>query len=712
MSALEAERTLARLYTDAGFRHAFLRDAAHTLAPLDLTAEEKADLAGIDRAGLVMAAASYQHKRTRYAALRRGAGSRLAKLIRAAMRACSVVVFAVISLLLWAPLHAQEMIVGVNVVNPLRAHVPDQNTLLAQLKAADVRVIRCGISNDEKGIDFAKRAAAQGIRIQLIIGPQYSPNAPTRAYQPNEFPAMWGGPPLSSADAALSKTAFQHLFDGLDANGITLAGVELGNEINWAAFNPEFPLPGEGKILSLEDLAHDPEGKQIAKGFLRYIEVLAVLKDVRNHSRLNRSAPIISAGLVSAKDGETLYNNKKEDMVSLAAAIAFLRAHGLDSLVDAYGVHSYPSPGQPGNPTAAGQLTARLNSVDLAECRAKGTAGGKPCWITEWGFPNTNLSCPGDENARTLLIEELRGDFAAAAAEHRLVGIDYFSWDSDPWSKQPDADSVYRCGALTESGREAVAAEGQEQSFSPSDSIRVRVGVPLVARGPAPNIADNDFTEIELPNGKFRGFTAAGTTFAVDGKEPYDMGGPAVTVLKPGPSGSPDACGQWLQHVELKGTTLFGWIHNETACDYAKYGQTHARMTIATSTDYGHNWKVEGPIIVGTDPPAANKETGDSCISVIVMTAPDPKQTSVELEECINKWPGHPDRILIQKGVCETQDYRRLRSAGFIYATSQPNSQPLYRCYSDSEKAHFAANDDACKGMGRREALLGYDLKQ
>jgi hypothetical protein len=199
-------------------------------------------------------------------------------------------------------------------------------------------------------------------------------------------PRCGGGHPLSFADPELSKTDFQKLFDGLDANGITLAGVELGNEINWAAFNPEFPLPGEGKILSLEDLAQDPEGKQIAKGFLQYVRILAVLKEVRDHSRLNRSTPIILGGLVSAKDGEKLYNNKKEDMVSLTATIAFLRAHGLDSLVDAYGVHSYPWPGQPDNPTAAAQRADRLNTVDLAECRAKGTAGGKPCWVTEWGL--------------------------------------------------------------------------------------------------------------------------------------------------------------------------------------------------------------------------------------------------------------------------------------------------------------------------------------
>jgi hypothetical protein len=397
----------------------------------------------------------------------------------------------------WA--RAQGMVVGVNVVNPMRASVANQNALLSQLKAAQVHVIRCGISNDGKGIDFAKRAAAAAIRIQLIVGPAYPPNAPTRPYQPKEFPAMWGGHPLSYADPTLSKAAFQRLFDSLDANGIELAGVELGNEINWAAFNPEFPLPGEGKILSLKDLADDPEGKQIAKGFLQYIKILEVLKDVRDHSHLNKATPIISSGLVSAKDGEKVYNNKKEDKVSLSATIAFLRTHGLDSLVDAYGVHSYPSAGQPGNPTAAAQRLGRLNSVDLAECRAKGAKDGKPCWITEWGFPNTDRSCPPKEAVRTLLIEELRGDFAAASAEHRLVGIDYFSWDSDPWSKTIDADSVYRCGVLTESGREAVAPEGHEKTADLGASIKVRVGTPLVARGPAPNISDSAFNIPTFP---------------------------------------------------------------------------------------------------------------------------------------------------------------------------------------------------------------------
>jgi len=519
-----------------------------------------------------------------------------------------------------------NLVIGVNVVNPLRAKVADQDAVIAQLKKAGVRVIRCGITADDKGIDFAKRVYVAGIKIELQVGPQYPPGAPKRIYQPDEYPGMWSGSPLSYADPELSRANFQTLIEKLEANNIVLSAFELGNEINWAAFNPEFPLPGEGKVFDLNDLSHDPEAKQVAKGFLQYLKILAVLKDVRDHSRLNRNTPILTAGLVNAADGDRAWNNKKEDKVSLPATLAFMRAHGLDSLVDAYAIHTYPSSAQPGIPAADAKRTADFNNVTMAECRPAGSKDGKPCWITEWGFPNNDVSCPTNDKSRTQLVKQMRADFAKAAAQGRLVGAMLFTWDSDPWSKSVDKDSVYRCGALTESGREALNPLGQESppSADPppgpsasSNSMKIRVGTPLMARGPAPNIADNAFTEIQLPNGLFRGFTAAATTFAIDGKQPYDMGGKAATVLKPGPAGSPDACGQWINHVELESKTLYGWVHNETACDYAKGGQTHMMMTIASSADYGLTWKILGPIIRGTDPSVANKETGDSCATVV-----------------------------------------------------------------------------------------------
>jgi len=161
--------------------------------------------------------------------------------------------------------------------------------------------------------------------------------------------------------------------------------------------------------------------------------------------------------LVSAPDGEKLYNNKREDMVSLPATMAFLRANSLDSLVDGYGIHTYSSSDHPGDPAAASRRTERLESVDLYSCRPAAQPGGKPCWITECGFPDKDFSCPPRDSARTLLVREMRMNFAKAAAERRLAFIGYFAWNSDPWSKQPDADSIYRCGGLTESGRLALA---------------------------------------------------------------------------------------------------------------------------------------------------------------------------------------------------------------------------------------------------------------
>lgn len=63
MSAQGLETVLARLYTDPEFRNRFLEAPETALADQELSAQERADLAVLDRAGLVMAAHSYHRKR-------------------------------------------------------------------------------------------------------------------------------------------------------------------------------------------------------------------------------------------------------------------------------------------------------------------------------------------------------------------------------------------------------------------------------------------------------------------------------------------------------------------------------------------------------------------------------------------------------------------------------------------------------------------------
>ena len=129
-------------------------------------------------------------------------------------------------------------------------------------------------------------------------------------------------------------------------------------------------------------------------------------------------------------------------------------------------------------------------------------------------------------------------------------------------------------------------------------------------------MADNRFTEIRIAGGRFRGFDAHGDTRAIDGRSPSDMSGAERSVLRPGQPGTYDSCGQWLNHAELAGATILGFIHDETACKY-QVGQTHKSMSLATSTDDGLTWTSLGQIITGTDAPTAGKNTGEGdCTAV------------------------------------------------------------------------------------------------
>jgi hypothetical protein len=214
----------------------------------------------------------------------------------------------------------------------------------------------------------------------------------------------------------------------------------LGNEINWAGFNGDFLIPGEGRVFGREDFDHDPEARQVTEGFRAYLRTLSVLKDLRDHSRLNRETPILSAGLADPGSAGPR-PGVKSDAVTITATLRYLRENGMDALVDAYGVHTYPW---------AKTAAARRNQLaedTFAECRSP--AHGKPCWLTEWGLPAVGAACGSNDASRAAREQEMLGDLQQFVSQGRLNGLLYFSWDDAKYG-------IYRCGALTESGRLAL----------------------------------------------------------------------------------------------------------------------------------------------------------------------------------------------------------------------------------------------------------------
>ena len=341
------------------------------------------------------------------------------------------------SILLATPnlVHAQAAVVGVNLLNePYNLTAAEQNSILDAMKEAGVRVIRTGIiENSDRGLDYAKRVSDHGIKIEWLAG--------VRGPSGNMI--------LSVADPGKFRADFQPWLAKLESKGIVFAGIELGSEINWALWNND--LSGKtGRVLGLDDLSRDPEGQQVAKGYINYIKLLATLKDIRDHSQLNQHTPIISAGLAPWEPPAT---GSKNDAVSLNATIQFLHANGVEEAVDAYGIHWYPR----GNVTPAARLSAM--QLVFAEC-ASGQAKGKPCWLTEWGLPaGDGKTCPVVDDGRAAVYSELRNDFRSLVQQGRLKGIIYYTWEGnihDPNYKY-DPYSIYLCGGLSKGGRVALA---------------------------------------------------------------------------------------------------------------------------------------------------------------------------------------------------------------------------------------------------------------
>lgn len=350
------------------------------------------------------------------------------------------------------------IVVGVNWVIRPGITVEQEDTTLKDLKIAGVRVVRSALPLDpsgvvsDAGLDLARRINAQGISILWLVRLRYPDDAPSRPYLARDFPHEWSGHPLSYADPELFRASFQELLNRLEKAGIRLTAFELGNELNGAAFNAEFPLPGQGKLFGLSDLSTDPEAKQIAKGYLRYLKVLSVLKDVRDHSTLNRNTPILSFGLAASELPEGPVKGWKIDGVSANATLQYLRSNGLDNLADGYAVHIYPWSTGPGIPSAMAERQDHLAKYDLAECRPEGSANGKPCWITEWGFANADPACPVNETSQIALVDEMKGLFREYASRGRLQGLIYYAWVDGS-----EHFGVFRCGKLTGTGRSALS---------------------------------------------------------------------------------------------------------------------------------------------------------------------------------------------------------------------------------------------------------------
>ncbi len=350
---------------------------------------------------------------------------------------------------------AQTAIVGVNVVGVDLASKKTEDDLLAQLQRYGVNTVRTSLGGHGDGYtDFIIKAYQRGIGAVIFIGPNAGSTNNAHALPPDRAAGRpWSIAALSDADPEGFKTWFSGELAKLEAAGVRATAFELGNELNTPRFNADFgPDKIPGRVLRLKDLESDNDGeaRAVADGYRQYIKIMAALKDVRDHSKLNRATPILS--------GMSALMAKGREVVPIPDSMQFLRQNGLDALADGYGVHVYPD----GNPHLTVKTRARLLEQYgiLSECR-KDT---KPCWLTEWGFPDGSTNCPLDDTGRVQAVEAERAAFKRYVAQGRLKAIVYYSWSGVvPFNWEPadkistDPYNIFRCGVLSSSGKAALA---------------------------------------------------------------------------------------------------------------------------------------------------------------------------------------------------------------------------------------------------------------
>jgi hypothetical protein len=252
---------------------------------------------------------------------------------------------------------AANVIVGVNVVGVQNLSETQQDALVELLQKEGVRTVRTGLG--DKFTHFITSAFRHGIGAVVIVDPTVGSAAAAQHARRADPPlTTWTVGRLSDADPEGFKQWLAPQLTTLQRNGVKLTALEIGNELNSPAYNGDFDVPGDGRVLGFDDLEKgwkawsdkapitDAEASNIAKGFYVYLSILGMAKAVMAEaSPLNRTTPVISSGAVYNTDLPHPAKNPRATGpaygVPAADFIHFLRQHGLDDRVDGYGIHIY-----------------------------------------------------------------------------------------------------------------------------------------------------------------------------------------------------------------------------------------------------------------------------------------------------------------------------------------------------------------------------------
>ncbi len=331
---------------------------------------------------------------------------------------------------------------GVNRVNMAWLKADERTKIFDQMVKNGVVAVRLSLSRPlDKSIEAVREAHTKNLAVLLEVSLNNADFYPQGTKPRSGRGRVWDMYRLSDIDPERYRVVLSDALQKIDALGVPLVGVEPGNEINWAPYNGDLAILPREKMKTARSLDEMEERPQIEKGAQKYVELLRVTRAELAKTKLSTKAKVVSAGLSDIPFIDA--DRRGVDSIDPAVFTDLLKKHGLNDVADGYGIHIYPG--------SSGTRAARTKHIakSLSFC---GGADGKPCWITEWGFANTQKTCPADDNKRQQLVEKARERFAQMMDKGQIAAAYYFDWDEGTYG-------VWRCGGLTPAGRAATVTQ-------------------------------------------------------------------------------------------------------------------------------------------------------------------------------------------------------------------------------------------------------------
>lgn len=320
---------------------------------------------------------------------------------------------------------------GVNRTN--LAWEENWQAILDRIVAGKVTSVRLTLTQPiKRTADIVAHANRSGLQVllnvPLSLADYYAPSVKARPGN-DKIRAIRR---LSDIDVGRYRETLRQFLAELDQRQARLMGLEVGNEINWADFNGDFPVDTEGRILERLSPSQSPADAAILAGFRKYRQALDATRDVARAGAAGKAALLVSAGLYAPS---AWVRQSGGYALSLAATKAAFDDLGISTAVDALAVHVYPPTGAAGEVTSAKAYEALRSATEI--CGPRGD--GKPCLITEWGYPNASATACQDDRDRLVLFRSFEQAVSCLDRARDLRATYLFSWDENP------RYSVWRC---------------------------------------------------------------------------------------------------------------------------------------------------------------------------------------------------------------------------------------------------------------------------